>query len=186
MLRFFERLLEPTGPPPDAPPPVLGESHALIRFYWHFVRQIPGPVAALFVTGFSVAIVDALIPVSIGRIIALVSSTPPDAIWRDAGLQLMLMAALFLVIRPAAHFVVGPAASTLLLELGHPLGKCQIDAVEVLRDEDHRVGPVLGGIGLAPIEDRDPGDACPVAASFAGARRERQAYAGSPADPPCR
>ena len=74
MLRFFERLLEPTGHPPDAAPPVLGDRHALLRFYWHFVRQIPGPVAALFVTGFCVAIVDALIPVSIGRIVALVSS----------------------------------------------------------------------------------------------------------------
>ena len=75
MLRFFERLLEPTGPPPDAPPPVLGDRQALVGFYWHFVRQIPGPIAALFVTGFCVAIVDALIPVSIGRIVALVTST---------------------------------------------------------------------------------------------------------------
>ena len=74
MLRFFERLLEPTGPPPDAPPPVLGDRQALVGFYWHFVRQIPGPIAALFVTGFCVAIVDALIPVSIGRIVALVTS----------------------------------------------------------------------------------------------------------------
>ena len=59
-----------------------------MRFYWHFVRQIPGPIAALFVTGFCVAIVDALIPVSIGRIVALVTSTQPDAIWREAGGQL--------------------------------------------------------------------------------------------------
>src|ERR1044072_2227164 len=103
MLRFFERLLEPTRHPPDAPPPVLGERQALIRFYWHFVRQIPGPIAALFVTGFCVAIVDALIPVSIGRVVALVSTTEPDAIWREAGWQFLSMAALFLVFRPAAH-----------------------------------------------------------------------------------
>src|SRR4051812_19371360 len=103
MLRFFERLLEPTGHPPDAPPPVLGERHALLRFYWHFVRQIPGPIAALFVTGFVVAIVDALIPVSIGRIVALVSSTRPDMVWDEAGGQLLLMAGLFLFVRPAAH-----------------------------------------------------------------------------------
>ncbi|MGE0259807.1 MAG: ABC transporter ATP-binding protein [Alphaproteobacteria bacterium] len=115
MLRFFERLLEPTGPPPDAPPPVLGDDHALVRFYWHFVRQIPGPIAALFVTGFSVAIVDALIPVSIGRIVALVTSTPPDAIWREAGGQLMLMAALFLIIRPAAHFAQLIVANLMLV-----------------------------------------------------------------------
>ena len=42
MFRFFERLLEPTEPPPDIPPPVLDEPHALARFYWHFVRQARG------------------------------------------------------------------------------------------------------------------------------------------------
>jgi len=115
MLRFFERLLEPTGPPPDAPPPVLGDRQALIGFYWHFVRQIPGPIAALFVTGFCVAIVDALIPVSIGRIVALVTSTEPDAIWREAGGQLSLMAALFLVFRPAAHFAQLVVANLILV-----------------------------------------------------------------------
>src|SRR3712207_4621521 len=115
MLRFFERLLEPTGHPPDTPPPVLGDRPALLRFYWPFVRQIPGPVAALFVTGFCVAIVDALIPVSIGRIVALVSSTPPDAIWREASGQLLLMAALFLIFRPAAHFAQLIVANLILV-----------------------------------------------------------------------
>ncbi len=115
MLRFFERLLDPTGPPPDAPPPVLGDTHALMRFYWHFVRQIPGAVAALFVTGFCVAIVDALIPVSIGRIVALVSTTQPDAIWQAAGGQLLLMAALFLIVRPAAHFAQLIVANLMLV-----------------------------------------------------------------------
>jgi ATP-binding cassette, subfamily B, multidrug efflux pump len=115
MLRFFERLLEPTGHPPEAPPPVLGDRHALIRFYWHFVRQIPGPIAALFVTGFAVAIVDTLIPVSIGRIVALVTSTEPGAIWREAGGELLLMTALFLVIRPAAHFAQLIVANLILV-----------------------------------------------------------------------
>src|SRR3954462_7344930 len=115
MLRYFERLLEPTGRPPDAPPPVLGDRHALLGFYWHFVRQIPGPIAALFVTGFVVAIVDALIPVSIGRIVALVSTERPDMIWRDAGGQLLLMGALFLLVRPAAHFAQLIVANLMLV-----------------------------------------------------------------------
>ena len=103
MLRFFERQLEPTRPPPDAAPPVFGGPYALVRFYWHFVRQIPGPLAALFATGFLVAITDALIPVSIGRIVSLVSSESPDRIIEVGGTQLLLMAALFVVVRPAAH-----------------------------------------------------------------------------------
>src|SRR3981081_2486031 len=104
MLKFFERRLEATGPPPDAPPPVLDSPHAMLRFYWHFVRQIPGPVLALFTTGFFVAITDAAIPVCIGRIVSLVSAQEPEKIWEEAGTQLLLMAALFLVVRPTAHF----------------------------------------------------------------------------------
>ena len=71
-------------------------------------------------------------------------------------------------ISPAAHFVVGPPPSKLLLELGHPLGKGQVDAVETLRNQDDWVGPVLRGISLAGIEDRDPGDTRPVALSHRG------------------
>src|SRR3954447_17463366 len=115
MLRFFERFLEPTAHSPDAPPPVLGTPQALLRFYWHFVRQIPGPLAALFATGFCVAITDALIPVCLGRIVSLVSSTEPEAIWPEAGGQLLLMAALFLVFRPAAHFAQLIVANLMLV-----------------------------------------------------------------------
>jgi ATP-binding cassette subfamily B multidrug efflux pump len=115
MLRFFEKLLEPTASSPEAPPPVLGTPQALLGFYWHFVRQIPGPLAALFATGFCVAITDALIPVCLGRIVSLVSSIAPEAIWPEAGGQLLLMAALFLVFRPAAHFAQLIVANLMLV-----------------------------------------------------------------------
>jgi ATP-binding cassette, subfamily B, multidrug efflux pump len=115
MLRFFEKLLEPTARSPEAPPPVLGSPQALWRFYWHFVQQIPGPIAALFVTGFFVAVTDAAIPVCLGRIVSLVSAQQPDAIWQEAGLQLALMAALFLVLRPAAHFAQLIVANLILV-----------------------------------------------------------------------
>jgi ATP-binding cassette subfamily B multidrug efflux pump len=103
MFRFFERLLEPTEKPPETPPPELGSPHALVRFYWHFVRQIPRLLAALFVTGFVVALLDAAIPVFMGRIVTLVSSQRPETIWHDAGLQLAGMALLLIVLRPLAH-----------------------------------------------------------------------------------
>src|SRR5215472_11041631 len=104
MFRFFEHLIEPTEKPPDTPPPELGSPHALGRFYWHFVRQVPGLLTALFVTGFVVALLDAAIPVFIGRLVTLVSSQQPEAIWQTAGWQLAGMAALLLVLRPLAHF----------------------------------------------------------------------------------
>src|SRR5579862_2789692 len=115
MLRFFERRLAATGPPPDAPPPTLGEPRALVRFFWHFVRQIPGPIAALFATGFCVAVTDALIPVCIGRIVALVSAQSPATLWRDAGTQLLLMAALFLFVRPTVHLAQAIVTNQMLV-----------------------------------------------------------------------
>jgi ATP-binding cassette subfamily B multidrug efflux pump len=115
MLRFFERQLEPTRQPPEAPPPVLDGPRSLILFYWHFVRQIPGPLAALFTTGFFVAVTDALIPVCLGRIVSLVSEQQPEAIWRDAGGQLLAMGALFLLVRPAAHFAQLIVANLMLV-----------------------------------------------------------------------
>ena len=104
MFRFFEHLLEPTEKPPEAPPPVLGSPRALSRFFWHFVRQVPGLLAALFVTGFIVALLDAAIPLFIGRIVTLVTTQSPETIWQVAGWQLVGMALLLLVLRPIAHF----------------------------------------------------------------------------------
>ena len=102
MFRFFERLLLPTAPPPDAPPPPLDGPRALRRFYWHFVSQAPGLVTALFVVGLLVALLDTTIPVFIGRVTSLVSSETPATLFHDAGRQLLGMAAVLLVARPAA------------------------------------------------------------------------------------
>jgi ATP-binding cassette subfamily B multidrug efflux pump len=115
MFRFFEHLLEPTERPPDNPPPELGTPGALWRFYWHFVRQIPGLLAALFVTGFVVALLDSAIPVFIGRIVTLVTSTSPEGIWEAAGIQLALMALLLLVLRPVAHFASALVTNQVLI-----------------------------------------------------------------------
>jgi ATP-binding cassette subfamily B multidrug efflux pump len=74
----------------------------MLRFYWHFVRQTPGLIVALFVTGSIVALLDTTIPVFIGRITALVSSETPASLFADAGGQLLAMAAVLLLARPAA------------------------------------------------------------------------------------
>jgi ATP-binding cassette subfamily B multidrug efflux pump len=102
MFSFFERLLSPTADPPQAPPPGVDSRRALPRFYWHFVAQAPGLVAALFVAGFAVALLDTLIPVFIGRVAALVASETPARLFHDAGRQLLGMAAILVVVRPAA------------------------------------------------------------------------------------
>jgi ATP-binding cassette subfamily B multidrug efflux pump len=102
VFRFFERLVAPTALPSDSPPPPLDGPRAMLRFYWHFVRQTPGLIVALFVTGSIVALLDTTIPVFIGRITALVSSETPASLFADAGGQLLAMAAVLLLARPAA------------------------------------------------------------------------------------
>ena len=69
VFRFFESLLEPTAVPTGTAPPA-----GLGAFYWHYARQARHLVAALFVAGFIVAILDTTIPVFIGRVVTLVSA----------------------------------------------------------------------------------------------------------------
>jgi ATP-binding cassette subfamily B multidrug efflux pump len=97
MFRFFERRIPPTAPPPpEAPPP------GLVAFYWHFARQAKRLFAALFVAGLSVALLDSLVPVFIGRIVTLVSTHTPDSLLPAAWHELLAMAFVMLLARPVA------------------------------------------------------------------------------------
>jgi ATP-binding cassette subfamily B multidrug efflux pump len=97
VFRFFESLLEPTARPPGPPPPP-----GLAAFYWHYAKQARHLVAALFVTGFIVALLDTTIPVFIGRVVALVSAHSPGSLLHDNWPQLAGMALILVVARPAA------------------------------------------------------------------------------------
>src|SRR5579864_2488317 len=100
IFRFFEGLLEPTALPPEAPPP-----SGLVAFYWHYVRQARGLIVLLFIAGFCVAILDATIPVFIGRVVTLVSNHTPQSFLAEAGPQLLVMLLVLLVARPIAVFM---------------------------------------------------------------------------------
>ena len=102
MFRFFERLLIPTEIPPDMPPPSLGGQKALLRFYWHFVRQARGLVALLFVAGLFVALVDVTIPAIIGRLVGLAARADRAGVFAANWPVLLGMALVVLVVRPAA------------------------------------------------------------------------------------
>ncbi len=102
MFLWFERRLRPTALPPDATPPIASDGRGLARFYWHFVRQARGLVIALFCIGLVVALLDTAIPLFIGRLVTLVSTTRPETLLADAWPQLLLMVFAFLIARPAA------------------------------------------------------------------------------------
>jgi ATP-binding cassette subfamily B multidrug efflux pump len=98
MFRFFETLLDPTQPParPEPPP-------QLVAFYWHYARQAKGLFVALFAAGFVVATLDSMVPVFMGRVISLVTSSDPARLWAESGRTLLAMAAVLLVVRPLAQ-----------------------------------------------------------------------------------
>jgi ATP-binding cassette, subfamily B, multidrug efflux pump len=101
MFRRFETIIRPTEIPPDTAPPALDGPRALLRFYWHFAQQARGLVAALFVVGLSVAFLDTMIPVFIGRVVTLVSTHAPESLFRQEWPQLAGMAAVLLLVRPS-------------------------------------------------------------------------------------
>jgi ATP-binding cassette, subfamily B, multidrug efflux pump len=96
LFRYFETLIAPTALPPGEPPA------GLWAFYWHHVRQVRHLIAALFVAGSLIALFDTTIPVFIGRLVRLASSHAPDGFFREAWPELAGMAAVLLLLRPAA------------------------------------------------------------------------------------
>ena len=96
MFAFFETRIHPTAPPASAPPP------GLLAFYWHFVRQTRGLYLAMLATGLGVALVDTLIPVFIGKLVALMQATDRAAAFQAATPALLAMAATLLIGRPGA------------------------------------------------------------------------------------
>jgi ATP-binding cassette subfamily B multidrug efflux pump len=97
MFRFLERSLKPTAEPGSGAPPA-----GLFDFYWHFARQARGLFIALFAAGLAVALVDVMIPVFIGQVVTLVTKSPPQDLLAASWPLLLGMAAVLLLLRPAA------------------------------------------------------------------------------------
>ncbi len=122
MLRRLESLLIPTAGVPDEP-----SIDGLARFYWHFLRQARWLIAALFVTGGLIAVLDASIPAFIGRVVSLVSAHTPQSLFHDAWPQLAGMAGVVLLLRPAVYLsqivlinqIVNPGLSNLIRWQNH-------------------------------------------------------------------
>jgi ATP-binding cassette, subfamily B, multidrug efflux pump len=97
MFTLFERLLKPTDTPEQAEPPP-----GFVAFFWHFARQAKGLFAALFAAGFVVAMLDSTIPVFMGRIVTLITQSPPDELFAHFWPHLAGMAVVLLIARPIA------------------------------------------------------------------------------------
>ena len=121
MFAFFEQLVRPTVVPSKSPP------SGLLAFYWHFVSQTKGVYAALFATGLAVALIDTLIPVFIGQLVALMEASDRAEALKTAMPMLMGMLGLVLIGKPLAilidsfvrHNAVVPGVSSLIRWQSH-------------------------------------------------------------------
>src|SRR5271155_3388985 len=99
MFALFERFLTPTATPENPEPPP-----GLIAFLWHFARQAKWLFAALFVVELCVALSDSAVPWFMGRVVTMVTKTPPDRFLAAGWPWLLGMAAVVLIVRPAVTF----------------------------------------------------------------------------------
>ena len=82
----------PSGAPPQT----------LAGFYWHFIRQTKNWYLAMFVASLCVALLDTVIPVVIGRLVALMAAPDRAAAIAASWPMLVAMGALVLLVRPIA------------------------------------------------------------------------------------
>ena len=99
MFRFFEGLVDPyvTYDTSDAPP----------RRLWPFIREYSRPFARVFAVAGVVSVLAAAMEVWLigytGRVVDLLADADPKTVLREHGLELGLVAAFILLVRPVVH-----------------------------------------------------------------------------------
>jgi ATP-binding cassette subfamily B multidrug efflux pump len=109
------------SPGRGAPPP------GLLAFYWHFVSQTKGWYGAMFAASLAVALLDTVIPLFIGKLVALMAATDRAGALRAEAPMLLAMVGLVLLIRPIAllvdiavrHNVLIPGATSMIRWQAH-------------------------------------------------------------------
>src|SRR5690606_1279340 len=109
------------SPGPGAPP------SGLLVFYWHFICQTKGWYAAMFAASLAVALLDTVIPLFIGRLVALMEAADRKAALAGDWPVLAALPALVLAARPLAiladisirHKALIPGATSLIRWQSH-------------------------------------------------------------------
>ncbi len=96
MFKFFDSLVDGLRQPPGQSPPA-----RLIPFYWYFARQIQWVFAAFILSSIIVALLETAIPLFIGQLIGILSTTPRDQLIATRWPDFAFMAFVIVIIRPA-------------------------------------------------------------------------------------
>jgi len=116
----FEGLVDVSAePPPGAPP------RGAIAFYWHFLRQMRGLYGLMFLTGLIASALDAMIPVFIGKVVALVAAPEPTVALNQSWGMLAVMALVLLVVRPCAQILDSLVRNSAVAPAGNSLVRWQ-------------------------------------------------------------
>ena len=95
LFRVFESRVPATALPPAGAPPT-----GLLPFYWHFIRQARGLFFAMLLSCLLVALSDTVMPVLIGKLVALMTATDRSGALHAAWPMLLGMLLFMLVLRP--------------------------------------------------------------------------------------
>ena len=96
MFSYFERLVDPYGPyeQTDTPP----------RKLWPFLKQYIRPFRGVFAITAALSVISAFADVAliwyVGRLVDLLSTTGPRAVWAEYGAEILAVAAAILILRP--------------------------------------------------------------------------------------
>ena len=102
MLRFFETLIVPTAHETPGNPP-----SGLLSFYWFFVRQAQGLFLALLVVSFFVAVADAAVPVFMGKLVKVLTSSTPQTVYAEGSTMIFGLIVLVLIVKPLVAALQG-------------------------------------------------------------------------------
>ena len=121
-MKLFQGRIQGTARAAAGAPPA-----GLLGFYWHFVRQTKGWFAAMFAASLSVALLDTVIPLFIGRLVSLMEAADRMAALEREWPLLVAMVALVLLVRPLVllvdvairHNALIPGATSLIRWQSH-------------------------------------------------------------------
>ncbi len=95
IFRWFESLIDIFAKTGDETPP-----RSVWRFYWHYLRQVKGILAAVCVLGFFGALVEVALFEFLGRLIDLASAAPSEDFFKRHSRELTWMVFVALIARP--------------------------------------------------------------------------------------
>ncbi len=100
-LNIFEKIIDPFNHAPDVAPP-----KTLSGFYWFYLKQVKGPLIALFVVGFFTAILEIALFKYIGEIVDIVQSVQsPSELFAQHKSTFIWMLIVIVLIRPIVSLI---------------------------------------------------------------------------------